>query len=142
MAAATFTRIAQSPYMLRYYVASSDGAEGKRTAAQIVLDATNGSPLQKRMQQLNAAGVNWGSVATSTPASPNPATDPKISVTLTGLTANGGTIASSASYQWYNDTTNNVIGVLGGPAVTQGCGTITAFTNAILEIRLNHSVVR
>lgn len=137
MAAAAFTKISSSPEMLRYHVTSTDGALGKQTVTQLLADCAKG-PLASLITQMNTAG-SWGANSAAI-ASPNPATNAKISVSLTPYTAGSGTITASASYQWYNDGSANVIGVLGG---LRGDTTVlSAYTDAILELRFVHSIQR
>ncbi len=139
MAAASFTKIASSPDMVRYYVASTDGALGEITVTTLIADSGVGGALARRLTQANAAG-SWGANS-ATIATPNPAIDPKISVTLTPYTTGSSTITCTASYQWYrNGGSVNVLGVLGG---VRGDTTVLGnYTSAILEIRFNHSIAR
>ena len=137
MAAASFTKLTAAPDMLRYHLYSLDGAAGSKTAAQLIADCAAG-PLKKLLAQMNTAG-SWGAVS-ATLAAPNPATNARISVTLTPYTAGSGTISAYASYQWYADEGGNILEILGG--LRGDTTTLSKFTSAILEIRYNHSVVR
>lgn len=135
MAAGQFTLLASSPYMLRYQITSTDGALGERTASQLMAECVKGSPLFRALYQIDLAG-SWG--ANSAPfATPNPATNPKISVTLASNISASGTVVAGAAYRWYNNGSVNVIGVLGGDQ--ERLTVIQGWTDCILEIRYNHS---
>jgi hypothetical protein len=137
--AASFTKLTSSPDMLRYFVYDVAGAFGKYTVTQLLGDLNGVGPLAQVLKQSNAAG-SWGANSAAI-GSPNPAINPKISVTLTDYTGGSGSITGGSSYQWYNDGSANVIGVLGGPR-SDIATTVALYTSAILEIRFNHSISR
>lgn len=138
MAAGQFLLLASSPYMLRYNIQSTDGALGERSAPQLIGDCVKGSPLARALTQIDAAG-SWGANS-ATMQAPNPVCNPKISVTLASNISVSGTVISGAAYRWYNNGSINVIGVLGGEQ--EKLTNIQGWTDAILEIRYNHSSER
>ena len=135
MGAASFTKISSAPDMLRYYVASTDGAVGSLTATQLIADCAAG-PLKNLLTQLNTAGT-WGA-NTATPAGYNPTLNSKLSTTLCSYTINS--IGAGASYQYFNNGSANVVAVTGG--VRDDTTVLGNYTSAILEIRFNHSTIR
>lgn len=135
--AATFTKLASAPDMLRYAVYDAQGASGFKTATQLIADCQAG-PLKTLLTKLNAAGP-WGALGDPV-VSPNPAVSPKISVHLaswTGLFSD----APCGGYTFYYNSTNNILEISGGFG-----GLIymspTRATSVIVELRFNHSTVR
>jgi hypothetical protein len=135
MGAASFTKIASTPDMLRYYVSSTDGTVGAKAATSLISDCAEGA-LKRLLTQLNAAG-SWGAT-TATPASNNPMLNTKLMTTLTPYTVNA--ISAGAACQYANDGSNNALSVTGGHRFD---GTVIAdYTSAILELRYVHSTGR
>ena len=136
---ADFTKLLQTPYKIRYYVYAAAGSAKKNTLTEILTDLTVSGPLKTALSKLTAT---WGASADAYPtAAANPFLQKNLSITLTPYTYQANAYGvSAASVQAYNNGSNNVLEVLGGETTASTIG--TAETNAILEIRFDHSAVR
>lgn len=141
---ASFTVIASSPHLLRYQVESADGSLATRPvgttadtpASNTLLGDMPAGPLRSIMAKL--AAFTWGATGESSINFASPIASARITTTVFSLTTGGATLVAPVGIR-YVDSTGNKLQVLGGrdSGVSPSPANVT---NAIVEIRFNHSL--
>jgi hypothetical protein len=134
-----FNILAANPHMIRYAVSSADGSVVSiplglpSDVTGSLLGNMLAGPLRSTMAKLTASWDN----GETTFSAVNPMSNPRITTIVTPLTTGGATLAASVGIRYANVGGVNELQVLGGAEPGTTGATIT---NAIVEIRFNHSL--